>query len=866
MTSANEPALARAGTPAVRKLEVLAPLSGVIVPLESVPDPVFAGRLVGDGVAIDPTSTEVLAPFAGVLSQLHDSHHAIAVTADNGVEVLIHVGLDTVSLRGRGFIPLVARGARVTRGQALLRFDPELLARQARSLLTEVIVTTPGKVARLTASKGTVNAGANTLLSLELTAVAAPVLVAVPGETVTSEPIRLPNAEGLHARPAAVLANEARKFTSEIRLVHGDDAANARSVVAVMGLSTRQGQLVRIVATGEDARAAVATLSKLVQDGCGEKPGELPRPVSPQAPLRAQAAQAQQKTNAPSADELVGAPASPGLAIGRVMQHRGRAIVVPEVGGTPEQERQRLASAMKTVSAQLEALRRHGDAFQAQIIGVQISLLEDPDLDELAEQWLEQGKSAPFAWQQAFQAHASRLEKLENPLLRERASDVRDVGRRLLGLLAGTRELTLDLPPQTILIAEEVTPSEMAALDRTRLVGLCTTAGSSTSHVAILARSMGIPAVSGADERVLSLANGDQVVLDGHRGVLRVRPDAALLEKAAAQIKSDALRYQHEQATAAADARTRDGHRVHVVANVGTVEDAQKAAAARAEGIGLLRSEFLFQDRTTPPTEDDQALLYGTIAGTVAPGRPLVIRTLDVGGDKPPAWLPLPREQNPFLGLRGIRVSFAWPDLFREQLRAILRAAKGSAGASVQVMFPMVASVEELRAARSFLAEEQARVPATVEVGVMIEVPSAVLMAAELAREVDFLSIGTNDLTQYVLAMDRGHPKLARLADGLHPAVLRMIDLTVQGAKKHKKRVAVCGGLASAPLAVPLLVGLGVDELSVSVPAVATVKAALARWTLDDCRALAAEALRQETTAEVRALLADQAEAHAAEG
>jgi multiphosphoryl transfer protein len=842
----------------VRTLEVRAPLSGVIVPLESVPDAVFAGRLVGDGVAIDPTSCEVLSPFAGEVTQLHDSHHAVAVTAPGGVEVLIHVGLDTVSLRGRGFTPLVARGARVTSGQPLLRFDPELLAREARSLLTAVIVTNHEKISSLAPAHGFAKAGASVLLELGPTS-AAPELAVMSGEAVLSGPIQLPNPEGLHARPAAVLASEARRFSSEIRLIRGDDEANARSVVAVMGLSTRQGQIVRVKATGLDALAAVAALTRLIQEGCGERPGDLPRP----APAASRAIPSAGRA-ATSPDELAGAPASPGLAIGRVLQHRRRAISVAEAGGDLREERQRLGKATEEVSAQLQLLRSQADPFQAQILGVQLALLEDPDLGEVAQQWLRQGKSAAFAWQQAFTTHAARLEKLDSPLLRERAADVRDVGRRLLALLAGTRETRLLLPEQTILVAEELTPSEMASLERGKLAGLCTTAGSSTSHVAILARSMGVPAICGADEAVLALADGEPALLDGSRGLLRVHPDAALLRKAEEQIAREAVRSKAEQTAARTDARTRDGHRVLVVANIGSLEDARAALAAGAEGVGLLRSEFLFQERTTPPSEDEQAEAYRAIAAVLGRERPLVIRTLDVGGDKPPAWLPLPREQNPFLGLRGIRVSFAWPDLFRAQLRAVLRAADAG---DVQVMFPMVSGLDELRVARSFLAEEQARVPAAVEVGVMIEVPSAVMMAAELAREVDFFSIGTNDLTQYVLAIDRGHPKLARQADGLHPAVLRMIDLTVQGARKHGKRVAVCGGLGSDPLAVPLLVGLGVGELSVSVPAIASVKAALGRWRLDECKALAVAALGLGTTAEVRALLADQAEARAsAEG
>jgi phosphocarrier protein FPr/phosphocarrier protein len=366
---------------------------------------------------------------------------------------------------------------------------------------------------------------------------------------------------------------------------------------------------------------------------------------------------------------------------------------------------------------------------------------------------------------------------------------------------------------------------------------------------------MGIPAVCGVDEAALSLPDGARVVIDGTHGLLRVNPDDRDVSLARERIARLAAQREADLASAFAQARTRDGHRVEVVANIRNVEDAREAVAAGAEGVGLLRSEFLFLgDRAEAPSEDEQAAAYAAVAETLGKERRLVVRTLDVGGDKPLSYLPLPREANPFLGIRGIRFSLEHPDLFRTQLRAILRAAPFG---NVHVMFPMIATLDELRAAKRHLAEEQRAVPHAVKVGIMVEVPSAAIAAEVLAREVDFVSIGTNDLTQYTLAMDRAHPQLARQADALHPAVLRMIAMTVEGAHEHGKWVGVCGGLASDPLAVPLLTGLGVDELSVGVPAIAPVKAALGRWTLDACMDLATGALRLRTIGEVRSYLAE---------
>lgn len=820
-------------------MDIRAPLSGLLVPLDDVPDEVFAKRLVGDGVAIDPTSNEVQAPVAGVVSQLHEAHHALAITTDDGVEVLIHVGLDTVELKGRGFTALVERGARVEAGQPVLRFDPEFVGREARSLLTPVVVTSVERVKSVSPRSGEVAAGD---VAFTLKTKGAREGKDATGETVTSEPIELPNADGLHARPAAVLANRARKFHADVRLVRGDVAVNLKSVVAVMGLDTRRGQALRVQATGPDAADAVKELAALLAQGAGERTEKAPPPALPRPPPRAV-----------EPGTLAGVPAAPGVAIGRVHQHHRSALSVPETGGTAPEERAKLTHALHEAGLQLEALKRQrGEATRLQLLDVHASLLEDPELLERADGPLRDGKSAAWAWREAFSRHAATLEALDNPLLRERATDVRDVGRRVLALLAGVKAARLEVPEGCVLVAEELTPSELASVDATRLAGLCTTTGSPTGHVAILARGMGVPAVCGIDAAALAVADGTQAILDGGGGVLRVAPDEKALANARAAIEKQAAQREAERVLAFTTARTRDGQRVEVVANVRNLEEAKKAMAAGAEGIGLVRTEFLFYERDAAPSEDEQAEIYRGIVEAVGPERPCVIRTMDVGGDKPLSYLALPQEANPFLGVRGVRVSLDHPELFRAQLRAILRATDAG---RVFVMFPMIAGVDEVRAAKKLLAEEQRALGVEVKVGVMIEVPSAAVLAEVLAPEVDFFSIGTNDLTQYTLAMDRGHPLLAKQADALHPAVLRMIELTVKGAHRHGRWVGVCGGISSEPLAVPVLVGLGVDELSVAIPAVASVKAALARWSVPECQALAADALQLGTAAEVRALL-----------
>jgi multiphosphoryl transfer protein len=821
------------------RLDILAPLSGVLVPLACVPDPVFAASTVGEGVAIDPTSSELLAPVAGVVTQLHRAHHAVAITTDSGVELLVHVGIDTVWQRGAGFTPRVAQGERVAAGQPLLSFDADYLAARVPSLLSPVVVTNAERVIRMIVASGLVEAGKDVALTLELAAAAA-VDGAEAGADTLSQSVRLPNLDGLHARPAAVLAGAAKRFRSEVRLRRGEAVANAKSVVSIMLLATRENDVLRVEASGVDAGPAIAAITALLAAGCGEAPGT---PVAmPTLPT------------VRTAGELAGVPASPGLAVGRVVQVRRELLAVAALGAGADQERARLDGALAAARREIAALKaRLGPNPQAQILDAHLELLADPELIDLVIAGLGGGQSAGYVWRQAYEAYATRLEALASPLLRQRATDVRDVGHRVLAVLAGVRPAAIPAMAEAILIADDLTPSETAGLDRGRVLGLCTVGGSATSHAAILARSLGIPAICGIDASARSLADGTLVVIDGDRGTLRREPSAADLGRARERLARLTEERSAERAAASAPAMTADGHRIEVVANVRNAEEASAAVAQGGEGVGLLRSEFLFAERDTAPTEAEQAAAYRAVATVLGRGRRLVIRTLDVGGDKPISYLPMPAEANPFLGLRGIRVSLEQPELLRTQLRAILAAAPLG---DLHVMFPMVATLDELREARRLLDAEARAGGVSVRVGVMIEVPSAALIAERLAPEVDFFSIGTNDLTQYTLAMDRGHPRLASRADGLHPAVLRLIAMTVEAAHRHGKWVGVCGGLAADPLAIPVLVGLGVDELSVAVPAIAAVKARVGRLSRAACEPLAAELLGMGTAGETRARLA----------
>ena len=835
-----------------RRIGLLAPLSGILVPLERVPDPVFAQRTVGDGVSIDPTSCDVLAPAAGLVTLLHRAAHALAITTDEGVEILVHIGVDTVSLNGKGFTARVSQGDRVAAGQPLISFDADLIARSAPSLLTQVLVTNRERIRAMTVATGLVDAGRSVILDVELAA--APAVDGAPATeaTAVSADIRLPNRQGLHARPAAVVAAAAKAFRADIRLLRGADAANAKSVTSILLLATNPHDAIRVSATGPDAAAAVSALAELLACGSGESQASGESAVPAAGPVPAAVAAPAIPAAPTDPRKLAGVSASPGVALGKVAQVRRTAIRVEEQGAGLERERAHLDAALTRARQQISAQQAANSGAASRILDAHLELLADPELIDLAVAGLAGGRSAGFAWREAYSRYAARLEALASALLRERASDVRDVGGRVLGLLAGVTTAPLEFAPGSILIADELTPSETASLDAGRVLGLCTTGGGPTSHAAILARALGLPAVCGVDRAALELEDGTAVLLDGTGGTLLKNPDETEVAAARAVMGRLAAQRHSERAAASEPAATTDGHRIEIAANIGTAEEAVAAVAHGAEAVGLLRSELLFLDRDIAPEEREQADVYRAVATALGRGRRLVIRTLDVGGDKPLAYLPLPAEQNPFLGLRGIRVSLERPDLLRSQLRAILAAAPLG---DIHVMFPMIATLDELRAARRILAEEQAG-GASVRVGVMIEVPSAALTAEHLAREVDFFSIGTNDLTQYTLAMDRGHPRLAALADALHPAVLKLISLTVEAAHRHGKWVGVCGGMAAEPLAVPVLLGIGVDELSVPVPAIAAVKALVRRLSLRHCRDLAREVAGLSTAGEVRARLA----------
>lgn len=821
-------------------LVLTAPVAGWLMPLDEVPDPAFAGRMIGDGAAIDPTESTLRAPCDGIVTLLADTRHALTLQTESGIDILLHVGIDTVRLAGEGLVARTRTGASVRRGDPLLEMDLDRLARGAASLITPIVVTDSRRYRITPLLRNCAIAAGDAILEVTAADTIARAPLAAPSQPDARGKVTVLLEHGLHARPAARIARLSRRYRSRVVLSARGREAEAGSTVALMALGVGCGDVVDLEGFGDDAESAVRALIGEIVSGAGESP------VAP-APPRA----VPESTPIAPVRELRGIVASRGMAVGVARQFEAPEIAVPDAGDGPDVERAALERARAAVRRQLEAL---ADAAEngADMLGAQAEFVDDPGLLEVAAAAIADGKSAGFAWRAAARQAAERLRATGDARLAERAADLRDVELQVLAALTGRSPHAPPLPDSAIVLASELLPSELSRLDPAKVAGFCSAAGGPTSHVALLAASLGIPGLVAAGPGVLGIPNGARVLLDADGGRLVVEPDEKTIAKAGRAIAERRSRRDRFLAEATRECRTTDGCRIEVFANLASVAEAEEAVRCGAEGCGLLRTEFLFQHRAAAPRVDEQAAEYRAIADALAP-RPLVIRLLDAGGDKPIPYLRLPREDNPLLGLRGLRVGFRYPELLRDQLAAILRAADG---ADVRVLLPMVTEPGEVRRVRAMIAEIAGDgAGGNIPVGTMIETPASVALAGAIAREADFLSIGSNDLAQYTLAVDRGHPELGRAFDWLHPAVLAQIAAVC--AATGGRSVSVCGALASDPIAVPLLIGLGVRTLSAVPDVIPELKALVRVSSLEECRELAARALEQGDAAGLRRVLDD---------
>lgn len=636
---------------------------------------------------------------------------------------------------------------------------------------------------------------------------------------------KVENPHGLHARPAAEIVTALAGFSSDVVLECAGKQANAKSLNAIACLGVKQNDTIRFVISGEDAKAASEVLAELAVNHFGEsvsskQSSEEPEPVETEH----------------IEGTITGIPVCAGIAIGHVVSLE---TVMPEIPSrafsSSEEELALVRGAMEATSAAIKA--QESDAQiklgkeQAAIFAAHLLMISDPEIHQKIEQNTGQGMIAEAAVMSAMSELAAQYAESESAYMREREADVWDVTRQLLGAFDGIEEKTIELPDNAIVVAKDLSPAETATLDVSKLAGICLEQGGKTSHSAIIARAMGIPCIVKAENSLELVNNGQEVILDSRAGQLWIDFDDEVKSRLMAERDELNRKKQSQKAAATEPAITADGTVIDVFANIGSADDVKAALENGAEGVGLLRTEFIFQKSDTLPTEDEQYQIYCNIAAALE-GRPLTIRSLDVGGDKPLKAYPMTSEENPFLGLRGVRLCLNDLTLFKPQLKAVLRAAIDYP--NIQLMIPMISECSELTRVKAIIAQckEELKISeqdCSLKVGIMIEVPSAVLDAEALAAEADFFSIGTNDLTQYVMASDRGNTSVANLVDYSQPAVIKAIELTCNAAQNAGIPVSMCGEMAGDPDMTQLLVRLGVHKLSASASLLPALKSAIRR-------------------------------------
>ncbi|ALM51848.1 phosphoenolpyruvate--protein phosphotransferase [Halomonas huangheensis] len=795
------------------------PLKGIVVPLAEVPDPVFAEGALGSGIALDPLASSLHAPISGEVIQCARTHHAYTLRSAEGIEVLVHLGLDTVALEGRGIYPCVEQGQQVAVGDLLCEFDMDQLACSATSLVTPLILLDTGawRVDDHTAEAGKLLEVGAPLLTLSPRMAESSVAGVENAASIRVEQeLTVALEVGLHARPAARLRNIGRDYHVELLVRSDEHTANGNSVSGLMNLGLICGSRALVIAEGEQAQAALAAAVALLTTPEGHAAPSHVEEQAPQQPL--------------DGNRLGGLMASPGLVSGRLVRLELGLPKVPLTGEGSEVEKPRLLTALRIVGQQLEDARIQaestGQQAEAEVFEAHQAWLEDPDLVASAMTRLQEGLSPGQAWREALDAEVERLKATGNAILIGRIADLRDLQRRVMAEFSDIPDQGFgELAPDAIVATSDLTPSGFVSLCDQHPAGLCLAAGGSTSHVAILARARGIPCLVAMGDALLEL-DDEVVVLNADQGQLEMAPDAARLEQVTHLLEVRRRQADAERAESHLEVFTRDSCFVEVAANVGSSEEAQLAADSGADAVGLLRSEFLFLGRDSAPGEEEQRREYQASVDALG-AKPVVIRTLDIGADKQLPYLQLPPSPNPALGVRGMRLWQVEPELLDSQLRALLGVRPLR---YLRVMVPMISDASELEWVRKRMEALAAEMHLTELplLGAMIEVPSAALCAASMANVADFLSIGTNDLTQYGLAMDREDPLLASQADVLHPGVLRLIQATLNGAA-GRCPVAVCGAAAGDDLVGPLLVAMGVNELSVEPSRVAAVKARIRR-------------------------------------
>ncbi|MGL4524186.1 MAG: phosphoenolpyruvate--protein phosphotransferase [Spirochaetia bacterium] len=837
-----------------------APVNGKLIAIKDVPDPVFSEKMLGDGFAVESNEEKkdfIYAPVSGVIKNINANGHAFIIETEEGVDVLTHVGVETVALKGKGFKVLAKVGRKVGLGDKILKVDFDFVRKNApASMVIVVLANRPDAIVSLGTS-GDVKRGDVVFNLTESTSESCGCNCGGDAQTqmIEGDWIVIPNPHGLHARPSATLAKKAMAFSASVSLEQeGGKTVGAKSSTGIMSLGLPHGARVRFISS--DAQA-IKDLNQAVLDGLGEDVGasSVPSPAASSAKSAGQT----EKAPAPSplfkldfsGESRLALPvSSPGINMGEIYVLKEAERNISANGAGVDVEKKSLKKALEQALKDLDAEMKGVDNESAEILEAHKAFLMDPELETLSMKVIESGKSASFAWNSVTREQAEIFAQSGNAYMAERAADMRDINNRILDLLLG-KVPAPEYPESCVVVIYELTPSDVTGFDK-RIKGVISVVGSPTSHASIMLRNRGIPSFFKAPDELMMAPAGVVAILDTDSGTCIINANSQ--ERTDYQHKILEMEQRKALALSAAGKRgeTKDGYRIEVTGNVSSIKEAKEATERGGEGYGLARSEFLFYGKKTAPTEDEQRDLYqGLLDATT---HMVTVRLLDAGGDKPLAYVKIPKENNPQLGIRGMRIIEDNEEIYRTQIRALLRCKDLD---RLRIMTPMISLVSEVHLMSKIIAEEKQKlgIRQSPQVGIMAETPAVCVLSEQFAPHVDFFSVGTNDLTQYTMAMDRENSRLAPLASAANPAVLTMIHHLCVGAQKFSKPVAVCGAAASDPVTALLFVGLGVTELASAAETLPEVKAAIRNYTMKQLKEVSLRALRASTEDEVRKIV-----------
>jgi phosphoenolpyruvate-protein phosphotransferase len=819
------------------------PCKGILLSLSQVPDPVFSEKMVGDGFAIDPLEDTLYSPVQGIVKNISKTKHAITIETEKGINVIIHFGLESIVLDGRGIEIFVKKNNVVGIKNALMKFDISYISPKIKSFITPIIISDYKGIALKQNTPGIFERHSKVLSVDNLNKIDVFSKNDAIDDTAkqAEQKVIINNLHGIHARPAAKIAKAAKAYKSFITINDKHKKANAKSLIDIMSLGLKYQEEATLKASGNDADIAIKAISDIILNLHDENETI----VAEEKDLSTIG-----KVNG---KQYFGIAASKGQAIGRLIGTTEIDFVFDKHSINTEVEQNRLSSAIKSYSKSLDnSLGKDDlDKEKESIISAHIELLKDEKLLDMSRKYIfEENNTAEFAWQNTSLKIIETLKLSNNKIMVDRCADIKDIYKQILLLLTGQKTSQKKYPENTILFAQEFTLSDILHLDK-NIIGLVSVKGGRTSHVAIVAGNKCIPLIIQVNTNITNYLN-QEVILDAdsiEQATIEVDPTVDKKRDFLDSIKKskDVLRSMQESVLL--PATTRDRTNIECYMNINSVDECKNFLESGADGIGLFRTEFIYINKKSAPSEDEQFQIYKNIINSLE-GRPTIIRTLDAGGDKEIPYLNLEKEMNPFLGIRGIRLTLAHPDLLRTQIRALIRTESSN----LQIMFPMVSNIDEFRKAKAIYNEEHEKLGVSTrqKLGIMVEVPSVIMQAEIFAKEVDFMSVGTNDLTQYLLAMDREHNELAKEIDHLHPAVLIALSRIQKVSKEYNTKLSVCGMMASDEEAIAILVGLGISNFSMRRNVLAQNKAFIRKLDKAQSSKIASKVLELDNQVSVR--------------